>query len=122
LRKLLQRTVETDGVRRVVGDRRFDGEDADQGEDDEPRRVARDARAATPALRGVAAAADPLVLELAREAAVQVPHADGDDDDAGDGDEPRAAPPRENDRGRLVRLPARRAAPARARDDLRGGV
>src|SRR4051812_38234248 len=64
--ELLQRTVEADGLLRVVVQRRIDRERADQPEDDEARAVPRDARACAP--RAVAA---PLVLELPRDPAVE---------------------------------------------------
>src|SRR6185437_9934560 len=78
VRELLQRAVETDRVMGVVVGRRFDREDADQGEDDEARDVAGDSGTTTPLLRDRAHSTRPLVLECAREPAVEVPQADAD--------------------------------------------
>src|SRR5581483_751461 len=116
VREPLQRAVEPDGLLRVVLDGGLDREDADQREDDEARDVPGDAGAPAPRLRGVAAV-DPLVLELARQPAVEVPEADADGDDGRRADEPAAGRPGEDGRRRLVRLLGLRLRPACTGDD-----
>src|SRR5205823_3558765 len=61
----------------------------------------------------------PSLLEFAPEAAVRVPEAHPDQEEAGSTDEPASGGPRENRRGCLVRLRVLRLLP-RAREDLHG--
>src|SRR4051794_40997208 len=119
VRELLQGTVEADGGLRAVVDCRLDREDADEGEDDEPCGVADEADPAAPLLRR-GAPADPLVLELLRDAPVEVPDADADRNERGGADEPLPGRPRQDDGGRLVRLLVLRLPASRTGEDACG--
>src|SRR4051794_33810573 len=121
LRELLQRAVETYSVLRAVVDGCLDREDADEREDDEARDVADETDPAAPLL-GCGTPVDPFVLELLRDAAVEVPDADADRDECARTDEPLPGRPREDDCRRLVRLLVLRFPAARAGEDARGAV
>src|SRR3954453_15263204 len=117
VRELLQRAVEADRLLRVVLDGRLDRESAHEPEDDEARAMADDTRTGAP--RRVAAG--PLVLELPRDPAVEVPQTDAGDDRTADRDEDGAARPRHDPPGGVVRLAVLRLRVA-ADEDVRGRV
>src|SRR3569833_63770 len=116
MRKLLQRTIEADRVLRAVVDRSLDCEDAEQGEHDEARGMADDAGG-----RADARVVAPLVLELLRDPAVEIPEPGADRDEPGGDHELTAGRPLQHDGRRLVCLLVLRLL-AGAGEDARSAV
>jgi hypothetical protein len=118
VRELLERAVEADGVLRVEVERGLDREHADQPEHDEACDVTDDAGARAP--RRVAV--PPLLLELLRDSAIEVPDTDAHDHEPADDDEQLAARPIEHRVGRFAGPLVLRPAAAGADEQLARGV